>query len=168
MEFVELHEKGLNLLVMLLFFITILINLARIYLQIIHWSSLNWTGSRMKVLPLFIGKYCRCYFLSRDKYWLVFCVISGSLGLVLLHGHHAYLLGELLHINLIILGLVGVHCAVMAVMYNKQLAWAAPSNVPEWITKRVEDSKSILSSNVKEDNTSSSTSSRSKKAMKHN
>ncbi|XP_046658014.1 uncharacterized protein LOC124352537 [Daphnia pulicaria] len=114
--------------------------------KIIHWSSLNWTGSRMKVLPLFIG----------------------SLGLVLLHGHHAYLLGELLHINLIILGLVGVHCAVMAVMYNKQLAWAAPSNVPEWITKRVEDSKSILSSNVKEDNTSSSTSSRSKKAMKHN
>lgn len=113
--------------------------------KVIHWSSLNWTESRMKVFPLFLG----------------------TLGLVFLHGQHAYLLAMQMHINLIILGLVAVHCAVMAVMYNRQLAWAAPSNVPEWIAKRVEDSKSSLSLTATDNtNISSSTTSRSRKATK--
>lgn len=112
--------------------------------KVIHWSSLNWTESRMKVFPLFLG----------------------TLGLVFLHGQHAYLLAMQMHINLIILGLVAVHCAVMAVMYNRQLAWAAPSNVPEWIAKRVEDSKSSLSLTATDSNSSSSTTSRSRKARK--
>lgn len=71
-----------------------------------------------------------------------------------------------MHINLIILGLVAVHCAVMAVMYNSQLAWAAPSNVPEWIAKRVEDSKSSLPLNPNVNDSSSPITSRSRKTMK--
>ena len=64
---------------------------------------------------------------------------------MLLHLEHTYTLGMELDIRLVILGLVGTHCAVMAVMYNSQLAWAAPSSIPAWIAKRVEDSEKILS-----------------------
>ena len=61
-----------------------------------------------------------------------------------LHGYHAYLLTSALDLQLLLLGLVGVHSAVFAVMYNSRLAWASPNNIPEWIAKRVEDSKILL------------------------
>lgn len=92
--------------------------------------------------------------------------MSGSLGVVLLHLEHAYTLAMELDTKLVILGLVGVHCAVMAVMYNSQLAWAAPRNIPAWIAKRVEDSEKILSPDNDEDDVIDNRR-RSRKAMKN-
>lgn len=68
----------------------------------------------------------------------------GSLGLALLHGFHAFLLANEMDFQLTVLALVAVHCAIWSVMYNPRLAWATPGNLPEWIAKRVEDSKALL------------------------
>lgn len=46
--------------------------------------------------------------------------------------------------QLTVLALVAVHSAIWAVVYNPRLAWATPGNLPDWVAKRVEDSKSLL------------------------
>lgn len=107
--------------------------------KLILWSSLNWTGSRLKAPFLFIG----------------------SLSVAAVHGHHGYLLGTTISFNEIVMGLVLTQCVLMSIMYNRRLAWATPANIPEWIQKRIDSS--ILPAHIQDSVEPLSSKARSKK-----
>jgi hypothetical protein len=98
----------------------------------------------MKEWPLFIGKLFLRYDTITNSKSYRFSFIKGTMCAAVIHGYHAYLLTSALDLQLLLLGLVGVHSAVFAVLYNSRLAWASPSNIPDWIAKRVEDSKILM------------------------
>ena len=86
--------------------------------QVLLWSSLNWTGSRLREPILWFGSVC--------------CAAA--------HGYHGFILAKPLQLNEAIMAIVFAQCAVMSVLFNSKLAWASPGSVPAWVQKRVDDS----------------------------